>query len=149
MDQLHSIVADLLAYLSANPGAYAVVATIVGGPFVIVAALIARDNSGRKLERRRKRLISKLKGTCPHINVEHIGGEVYVESLCNSVGDNPWSTCTLCGKRFTQDEEKLMVEQWLERSLEQPFRNQAEALQMSVELSEELAELDEHPRRIR
>ena len=42
-----------------------------------------------------------------------------------------------------------MVEQWLARSLEQPFRIQAEALQMSVALSEELAELGDDPRRTR
>ena len=149
MDQLCSIVSDLLQFLSANPGAYAVVATIVGSPFIIVAALIARDNSGRKIKRKRNRLIAKLKRTCPHIDVKHVGRVVHVESLCTSVGNNPWRTCTLCGKRFTKNEENLLVQRWLVRSLEEPFRNQAKALKMSVKLSEELAELSDDPRSTR
>jgi uncharacterized protein (DUF934 family) len=74
---------------------------------------------------------------------------MHVQPLFSSVSNNPWSTCILCEKRFTQDEVKLMVEQWLTRSLEQPSRNQTEALQLSVDLSEKLAELDDDPRRTR
>ena len=149
MEQSYSLVDDALAFLSMNPAAYAVVATIVGGPFIIVAAYISRGGSGRRLDRKRRKLISQLKKTCPHIIVERSGGMVRIQSLCSSVGSNPWSTCNLCGKRFTRDEERVMVEQWLERSLEQPFRIQTEAFQKSVALSEELAELVDDPRRAR
>ena len=117
-------------------------AAIVGGLFVIAAAVISRGGSSRRLNTKRSKLRAKLKRSCPHIEVARRDDTVLVSSLCNSVGNNPWMTCGLCGKRFAQDEHRSMVEQWLARSLEKPFCVQTQALQKSLALSEQLDELD-------
>ena len=142
MEQLDSVVEDVLGFLSKHFGESVVVAAIVGGLFVIAAAVISHGGSSWRLNTKKSKLRTKLKRYCPHIDVAHRDGKVSVSSLCASLGSNPWVMCRLCGKRFTQDEERLMVRQWLTRSLEEPFRVQTQALQKCLALSEQLDELD-------
>ena len=142
MEQLGSVLEDVLGFLSEHSGEPAVIAAIVGGLFALAAAVILRGGSGRRLDAKKSKLRTKLKQCCPHIEVTNRDGTVLVSSLCNSVGSNPWVTCGLCGRRFTQDEERLMVEQWLTRSWEEPIRVQTQAFQKSLALSEQLDELD-------
>ena len=75
---------------------------------------------------------------------------VQADSLCVSLGSNPWVTCQVCSKRFTQEEveelleqERTKVERLEVASLKEAGHDQRDALRKAVELRERLDELDE------
>ena len=146
-------VLDLLSTSSSNPALIAaagvVIAAVITGLFKLAAAFISRSNADRRLKIKRDRLRDELKQICPHIQINNRDDVVLIESLCDSVGPNPWVTCRVCGKRFTQEEgrglvdhERTRLEQWVATSLEEAGRGQLEALRRAVGLRERMDDLD-------
>ena len=100
MEQINSVVTGVLEFLSRHPGAYIVIAAFVAGLFGIAKAFVSRGGLDWLIKRKKRTLVARLKRICPHVIVECRGGTVFIESLCNSVGSNPWGTCRLCGKNI-------------------------------------------------
>ena len=144
---------EFLSTNSSNPaliGAVGLVtAAVIAGFFKIAVAFISRDNSDRQLKFKRARLRDELKQICPHIQIDSRNDMLLIESLCDSVGQNPWVTCRVCEKRFTQEEgrrlveyERIRLEQPAATTLEAPGRGKREALQQAVGLREQLDDLN-------
>ena len=133
---------DILEYLSKNPDAYAVIAAVVAGICVIAAALISRRGPNWRLNRRREKVRKKLKETCLHVRVELSDGTDRVDSLCSSVGSNPWVTCRLCRSRFTPDTERTIIDEWVCERPENRNLELEEAFEQAVALRERLDELE-------
>ena len=142
MEQINSVVTGVLDFLSRHSGAFIVIAAVVAGLFGIATAFISRGGLDWLIKKRKRTLVAKLKRICPHVMVECRDGTVFVESLCNSVGSNPWLTCRLCGKRFTHVEHRSVVDLWAGRSYENLNHKHAELLQKAVTLRERLDEMD-------
>ena len=142
LGHLDLVVEDILEPLSKHPDDYEIIAAIVAGLFIIGAAFISRREPNRRLDRKKSKLRGKLKRTCPHVEAMRYDGTVFIYSLCNSVGQNPWLTCSLCGKRFAQEEHRSMVDLWTRKTSEKPCLVHVEGLQNAVTLRERLDELD-------
>ena len=130
-------------FISKNFGSDEVIAALVVGVLGIVTAWIARGGSNRRVDRKRRKLRAKLKQTCLHVQYNSSVGTEQVYSLCNSLGNNPWTTCTLCKKRFPPDKERLMIEEWAKKRPEDRKRVLGEAFEKAIALRERLDEMDD------
>ena len=127
-----------------------VIAAVIVGLCAVAAAFISREGRSKTKRRRKKRLRDQLKKICPHVAYVSCDNSVQADSLCVSLGSNPWVTCRVCSKSFTQEEVQELLEQErtkLERlevtSLKEAGHDQREALRKAVELRERLDELNE------
>ena len=85
------------------------------GIFVLVAALITRGGSDKRLKRKRNKASADLQRSCPHVEIESGGGAIQITSLCFRIGVQHLMPCALCGRRFHGAQERSRLDMWRDK----------------------------------
>lgn len=142
MDRLLTLAEELLDLASQRLGSDTIISSVVVGVFGIIGVLITVGGPDLRRNRQKRKLRARLKKACVHVELRDSDSNKRIVSLCDSLGNNPWTTYRLCGKRFTLQNERSMIDEWAKKNADERDQILEDALRKAVKLKERLDELD-------